>query len=90
VATVISNLKKGMNVHMSFGDRIFTITAKEEIPYGHKIAIKNIKHNENVITYGEPIGRATKDIGSGDHVYIHNLKDQNLTGNCNINPGTWP
>ena len=47
---------------------------------GHKYAIKDIKKGENVIKYGCPIGHATEDIKSGDHVHTHNLKT-NLSGN---------
>jgi altronate hydrolase len=56
-----------------------TLTAKSEIPFGHKIALFDIKMGENVIKYGYPIGHAVEDISSGDHVHTHNIKT-NLTG----------
>ena len=56
-----------------------TVTAKSEIPFGHKIALFDIKKDENVIKYGYPIGHAMEDISAGDHVHIHNIKT-NLTG----------
>ena len=40
---------------------------------GHKYAIKDIKSGENVIKYGNPIGRATCDIKAGEHVHSHNV-----------------
>ncbi len=41
---------------------------------GHKYAIRNIKKGDNVIKYGYPIGHATQDIKSGEHVHTHNVK----------------
>ena len=38
-----------------------TVTAVEDIPQGHKMAIAAIKAGENVIKYGFPIGHATAD-----------------------------
>jgi altronate hydrolase len=46
---------------------------------GHKVALTDIKKGENVIKYGYPIGHATEDIKSGEHVHTHNIKT-NLTG----------
>ena len=47
---------------------------------GHKYAIRDIKCGENIIKYGNPIGHATCDIKSGEHVHTHNVKT-NLSGN---------
>ena len=50
------------------------VTVVEEIPAGHKIALRDISETENIIKYGYPIGHATKPIPKGSHVHIHNLK----------------
>ena len=39
-----------------------TVTAIEDIPQGHKMAIAPIKSGENVIKYGFPIGHATATV----------------------------
>ncbi len=44
-----------------------------DVPYGHKIAVKDIKKGELINKYGEEIGIATKDIKKGEYVHIHNL-----------------
>lgn len=44
-----------------------------DVPYGHKIAVKDIKKDELIIKYGEEIGIATKDIKKGEYVHVHNL-----------------
>ena len=38
-----------------------SVTALEDIPQGHKMAVKPIRNGENVIKYGFPIGHATAD-----------------------------
>ena len=58
--------------HMEVGG--VSITAAEEIPQGHKFAIKPIKKGEEVIKYGFRIGFAQADIAPGQWVHIHNLK----------------
>lgn len=56
-----------------------TVTLLDDIPFGHKIALKNIAAGEDVIKYAGAIGRATKVIKAGEHVHVHNLKT-NLMG----------
>ena len=50
-----------------------------DVESGHKYARFPIAKGENVIKYGQPIGHATQDIMSGEHVHSHNLKT-NLSG----------
>lgn len=50
------------------------ITLLEDINRGHKIAIKNINKEDNVIKYGLPIGYALEDIKVGNWVHTHNTK----------------
>ena len=49
------------------------ITAIDEIPFAHKVAIKPIHKGEHIFKYGEPVGIATTDIAPGEHVHIHNV-----------------
>lgn len=44
-----------------------------DIPFGHKVALKDIAKGENIIKYGFPIGCAKNDIKAGEHVHTHNL-----------------
>ena len=48
------------------------------IPTGHKIAIREVRREENVIKYGASIGSATRDIRPGDYVHTHNLASDYL------------
>ena len=51
-----------------------TLTGKDNIPAGHKFALKDIKKGEYVIKYGEIIGRASAEIKKGEWVHTHNVK----------------
>ena len=50
-----------------------TVKVIGDVPYGHKIAVKDIKKDELIMKYGEEIGIATKDIVKGEYVHVHNL-----------------
>ena len=50
-----------------------SVTALEDIPQGHKMAVKPIKNGENVIKYGFPIGHATADAAPGSWMHTHNV-----------------
>jgi (2R)-sulfolactate sulfo-lyase subunit alpha len=52
----------------------FQVTAREAIPLGHKIALKDLSTGDTVLKYGEDIGKVVAGIRTGDHVHVHNLK----------------
>lgn len=52
----------------------FRLTAKADIPIGHKVALKPLKAGDTVIKYGEDIGKMVGDAEIGDHVHTHNCK----------------
>jgi altronate hydrolase len=51
-----------------------TVTAKEMIPAGHKMAIKDISAGNDVVKYGFRIGNAKEDISAGQWIHTHNVK----------------
>ena len=55
-------------------DRTISLQARQDIPIGHKLALKDIKQGDTVIKYGHDIGRATADIKAGSHAHVHNIK----------------
>ena len=55
-------------------DRTITIKTLEDIPIGHKIAIKELKKDDTVIKYGVDIGRAIAPIKVGGYLHVHNVK----------------
>ena len=53
-----------------------TIKTKETIPFGHKMALGDIKKGDPAIKYGQRIGIATQDIAVGELVHTHNLSGE--------------
>lgn len=82
VATVFANdVKAGMTVSVrDKKGRIISIEVKNDLPYGHKLAIEPISKGTPVRKYGEEIGVATEEIGPGEHVHIHNMDSQRGRG----------
>jgi altronate hydrolase len=54
------------------------IAVRVAIPAGHKFATRTIAAGENVLRYGQFIGRAKSRIEPGDHVHTHNLAFEEL------------
>ena len=50
------------------------ILALNEIPYGHKIALRAIEKGEPIMKYGEKLGVASAEIAKGAHVHVQNLE----------------
>lgn len=51
----------------------FSVSVREAIPAGHKIALCRMESGKSVLKYGWPIGRATKPIDPGQWVHSHNV-----------------
>ncbi|HKK99741.1 MAG TPA: UxaA family hydrolase [Desulfotignum sp.] len=74
VATV--DIKAGEGVKGLYMDsqNPVEVVALDDIPLGHKLAMKDHKIDESVIKYGFDIGRVVADIKKGGHVHTQNLK----------------
>lgn len=65
---------------LSGGDRIASdlaahhVVLNAPISKGHKVSVRQIEKGENVIRYGQIIGRASEVIQAGTHVHSHNLQ----------------
>jgi (2R)-sulfolactate sulfo-lyase subunit alpha len=55
-------------------DKTLTLKASNDIPIGHKVALKPLKRGDTIVKYGEDIGRMTADAAAGEHVHVQNLK----------------
>jgi hypothetical protein len=70
VATVLAGAATGRALSYEGG----VVTCVEDVPPGHKIALVSIRKGTEIIKFGVPIGSATRDIGPGEHVHVHNVK----------------
>lgn len=55
---------------------IASVSARNDIPSGHKIAVRAVAEGEPVTKYGQTIGVASRPIAEGEHVHLHNLAMQ--------------
>ena len=61
------------------GTRFEGITAKTDIPQGHKMALADLENAAQVVKYGFSIGHTTAAISAGEWVHTHNMAT-NLSG----------
>jgi (2R)-sulfolactate sulfo-lyase subunit alpha len=76
VAVVIGDVAAGSEVKTVTleGKEVGVIKAVEDIPLGHKIAVRAMGEGKEVIKYGRTIGQTTRTIAQGAHVHTHNIK----------------
>jgi (2R)-sulfolactate sulfo-lyase subunit alpha len=55
-------------------DRTIELSAAQDIPIGHKVALKNMAPGDTVIKYGVDIGKVVAPIKKGEHAHVHNIK----------------
>ena len=73
VATALRVLRAGEEIAYRHHGGQGTVAVRQEIPFGHKIALRDIAAGAQVRKYGAVIGQATDAIAAGTHVHVHNL-----------------
>ena len=86
VITSLADLKAGEEVIVKFDGKETKYVTNDDVPFGHKIAIKDIKKGERIIKYGFEIGSASADIREGDWVHTHNVDDDYICLDKDVNP----
>ncbi len=76
VATALTALTQGEQVHVAAGERGIEVTLRDDIPFGHKYALRDIRAGEDVLKYGLPIGQALEDVTAGSWVHVHNCRSE--------------
>lgn len=76
VVTVVAECMAHDEITVKLPGGEATYRCNQNIPFGHKMAISDLKKGDRVIKYGEPIGTASQDIKTGDWVHIHNVLDE--------------
>ena len=73
VAVLLGDAKAGETIEVTTDQEELHLRARQEIAFGHKVALVSLKPDEPIIKYGEEIGRAQAAIGVGDWIHLHNL-----------------
>lgn len=66
------------------GEPVTEVKLVEDVPLSHKVAMRDMEVQKNVIEYGRPIGYASKAISAGAHVHTQNLKSLRWSGKSQI------
>lgn len=84
VATALRDLQPQKMAVIGVGETMKEVLIQEPIPFGHKFAITDIKKGDNILKYGEIMGRATHHIPSGTHTHIQNIESLRGRGDLMI------
>lgn len=63
-----------MKAESSNASKELTYTLRDRVPLGHKFALVDLAEGADIIKYGVRVGVATKDIGVGEYVHVHNIR----------------
>lgn len=77
VAATLAAAEPGTPVAVALNSSSETIGefyVRKKIPFGHKVAIRDIATGSPIVRYGYSIGVATADIKRGEHVHSHNMR----------------
>ena len=55
-------------------DKDVEVTAKSDIPIGHKVALRDMAPGDTVLKYGIDMGKVVAPIKAGEHAHVHNIK----------------
>ncbi len=80
VATVVEPIEAPAEIVVEAASEKVVVHVTDNIPFGHKFAIRDIREGVLILKYGEPIGVARIDIKAGQHVHVHNLESRRGRG----------
>ncbi len=55
-------------------NKTITFNMIDDIPIGHKVALKDFAAGDTVIKYKTDIGKVVAPIKKGEHLHVHNVK----------------
>jgi len=74
VATSLVPLEAQSRIEVELNGESRIITVLDAIPFGHKLAIRHLTAGDDVLKYGQVIGRASEAIEPGQWVHVHNVE----------------
>jgi (2R)-sulfolactate sulfo-lyase subunit alpha len=76
VGVAVLDLKKGATIGALTleGKSVGNVKLLNNVPLGHKVAMRALAKDKPVIKYGRPVGKAVQEIARGAHVHTHNVK----------------
>lgn len=76
VGVAVFDLKKGTNIGAVTleGKKAGSVKLLDNVPLGHKVAMRAMPKDGQMVKYGRPVGKVTKPISRGAWVHVHNVK----------------
>jgi (2R)-sulfolactate sulfo-lyase subunit alpha len=76
VGVAVMDLKSGEEIAVVTleGQPVRDIKLVTDVPLGHKVAMRDLAFDKEIIEYGRAIGAATAAIAAGEYVHVHNIK----------------
>lgn len=76
VGVAVIDLKAGTDIGAVTleGKPVGAVKLTQDVPLGHKVAMRDVAEGSDVREYGRAIGYASQAITRGMHVHTHNLK----------------
>jgi len=76
VGVAVMDLKSGEEIAVVTleGQPVKDIKLVTDVPLGHKVAMRELRLDKEIIEYGRAIGAATTAIAAGEHAHVHNIK----------------
>ncbi len=73
---VVEGVKAGMTLNGLILDenRTLSLPCMQDIPLGHKVALRDMSPGDTVIKYGVDVGKVVAPIRKGEHAHVHNIK----------------
>ncbi len=73
---VVEGVKAGMQLTgwIMDEDKTINVDAKQDIPIGHKVALRDMAPGDTVWKYGIDMGKVVAPIKAGEHAHVQNIK----------------
>ena len=73
---VVEGVKAGTELQgwIMDDDQTTAVTARQDIPIRHKVALKDMNPGDTVWKYGVDMGKVVAPIKAGEHAHVHNIK----------------
>jgi (2R)-sulfolactate sulfo-lyase subunit alpha len=73
---VVEGVKAGMELNgwIMDEDKMMNVVARQDIPIGHKVALKDMNVGDTVWKYGIDMGKVVAPIKAGEHAHVQNIK----------------
>ena len=73
VATLIDTGRAGEACALQ-GEANGEVKLLQDVPFGHKLCIRDTQAGADVLKYGQVIGKASRPLKVGEHAHIHNVE----------------